>query len=146
MVYFTHIKPSLGCLGTATVKFTEYAIQIIEGIIVCQILIAIGTVVDNKIITLTGKIALALLFVSVVIRIMKSINFFHYEIVKKRIFGNSIDDFSYFILFIIAFASWPYSANVFGFLVEFSESIGMHIEYFVDGIELSRSLESDTSP
>lgn len=146
MVYFTHVKPNLSRLGTATVKFTEYAIQTIEGIIVCQILIAIGIVVDSEIITMTGKFALALLFISIVIRIIKSFNFLLYEIVKKRMFSNSIDDVSYFILFMIAFASWPYSAKVFGFLVEFSESIGMHIEYFVDGIESTRSLESDTSP
>ncbi|MDE0308612.1 MAG: hypothetical protein OXI60_02105 [Acidiferrobacterales bacterium] len=146
MVYFTHIKPSLSRVGTLTVKLTEYSIQTIEGIIICQILIAIGTATDSEIIGMTGKFLLVLLFTSIFVRAHKAINYFHYEVIKKRLFNNSIDNFSYFILYLIAFATWPYTAKAFGFLVEFSEAIGIHIGFFIDEVAGTHPFEAEISP
>ena len=83
-VYFDCIKPSLSRLGTLVIKITDLAIKVIEGIIVCQILIAVGTYVENEYITLVGKLALALIFLSIVIQIFKGTNYFHYEIVNPN--------------------------------------------------------------
>ena len=145
MVYFTHVKPCLNRVGTFTVKFTESAIYTVEGIIVSQILIAIGKAAENDTIGMTGKILLALLFISIYVRILNAANYFRDEIVKKRLFKKEIDNFSYFLLYLIAFATWPYSFKAFGFLIDFSEAIGVHIGFFINAIHPMYS-ESDTSP
>lgn len=134
-VYFDCIKPGLSRLGTLVIKITDLAIKVIEGIIVCQILIAVGTYVENEYITLVGKLALALIFLSIVIQIFKGINYFHYEIIKKRIFKHNISNFAYIVLYVTAFFLSPYLAEVFSFIVEFSEAVGSHIPFFVDGID-----------
>ena len=145
MVYFTHVKPFLSRVGTFTVKFTESTIHTIEGIIVSQILIAIGKAADSDIVGMTGKILLVLLFISIYVRILKAANYFHYEIIKKRLFNNAIDNFSYILLYLIAIATWPFSAKAFDFLIDFSEAIGVHVGYFINAIDPIYS-ESDTSP
>ena len=55
--------------------------------------------------------------------------------VKKRIFKNNISNFAYIVLYVTAIFLSPYLAEVFSFIVEFSEAVGSHISFFVDGIE-----------